>query len=67
MSENTFESWDQLLEEYGMTDDEVDDMFEQPWPGSRCPTCRGHGIVGMYESGQNCDDCNGTGLVQPLT
>jgi hypothetical protein len=29
----TFESWDQLLEEFGNTEEELDELFEQPWPG----------------------------------
>lgn len=25
--------WEELLDQYGMTDDEVDELFDQPWPG----------------------------------
>ena len=65
MSSSQFESFDQLLEEYGMTDDEVDEIFDQPWPGQRCPTCSGGLIPGMVNGEMTeCNDCSGTGVVQ---
>jgi hypothetical protein len=33
MSERISAEWQELLDEYGMTDEEVDDLFDQPWPG----------------------------------
>lgn len=33
MSEQLSPEWQELLDTYGMTDDEVDDLFDHPWPG----------------------------------
>lgn len=30
---NTFDSWDQLMEEFGNTEEELDALFDEPWPG----------------------------------
>ncbi len=44
-SAETSESWQSLLDEYGNTEEELDALFDQPWPGQQGyeepPECEG--------------------------